>query len=115
MALVALEIQRGDEVIVPSLTFAASANVIKYVGAKPVFCDIISHSNLTIDPKEIIRKRIPIALNLNQVENLLHLRIQEDFQHLRVQEDLQSQLIGSLKMTLEQKICEKKLHQENLG
>ena len=56
MALVALEIQRGDEVIVPSLTFAASANVIKYVGAKPVFCDIISHSNLTIDPKEIIRK-----------------------------------------------------------
>ena len=56
MALVALEIQKGDEVIVPSLTFAASANVIKYVGAKPVFCDIISHSNLTIDPKEIIRK-----------------------------------------------------------
>ena len=56
-----------------------------------------------------------IALNLDQTENLLHLRIQEDLQHLRVQEDLQSLLIGSQKMTLEQKICEKKLHQENLG
>ena len=56
-----------------------------------------------------------IALNLDQAENLLNLRIQEDLQHLRVQEDLQSLLIGSQKMTLEQKIREKKLHQENLG
>ena len=56
-----------------------------------------------------------IALNLDQTENLLHLRIQEDLLHLRVQEDLQSLLIGSQKMTLEQKIREKKLHQENLG
>ena len=56
-----------------------------------------------------------IALNLDQTENLLHLRIQEELQHLRVQEDLQSLLIGSQKMTLEQKIREKKLHQENLG
>ena len=65
-----------------------------------------------------------IALNLDQAENLLHLRIQEDLQrlrvqqdlqHLRAQEDLQSLLIGSQKMTLEQKILEKKLHQENLG
>lgn len=64
-----------------------------------------------------------IALNLDQTENLLHLRIQvdllhlrvqEDLQHLRVREDLQSLLIESKKMTLEQKICEKKLHQENL-
>ena len=56
-----------------------------------------------------------IALNLEQAENLHHLRIQEDLQHLRVQEDLQSLLIGSQKMTLDQKIREKKLHQENLG
>ena len=56
-----------------------------------------------------------IALNLDQTENLLNLRIQEDLQNLRVQEDLQSLLIGSQKMTLEQKIREQKLHQENLG
>jgi dTDP-4-amino-4,6-dideoxygalactose transaminase len=56
LALLALEIGPGDEVLVPSLTFAATANVIKYVGAKPVFCDVISHSNLTIDPNEIEQK-----------------------------------------------------------
>ena len=55
-----------------------------------------------------------IALNLEQAENLHNLRIQEDLQQQRVQEDLQSLLIGSQKMTLEQKIREKKLHQENL-
>lgn len=56
MALIALNIKGEDEVIVPSLTFAATANVIKYVGAKPVFCDISDTSNLTIDPEEVKRK-----------------------------------------------------------
>src|SRR3990167_11447766 len=40
LALIALGIKAGDEVIVPALTFAASANSITYVGAKPVFVDI---------------------------------------------------------------------------
>ena len=35
LALIALDIKAGDEVIVPALTFVASVNVIKYVGAKP--------------------------------------------------------------------------------
>lgn len=56
MALLALEIKKGDEILVPSLTFSATVNVIKYIGAKPIFCDIISDSNLTIDPNEIARK-----------------------------------------------------------
>ena len=56
MSLLALGIQEGDEVIVPSLTFAATANVVKYVRATPVFCDVVSKSNLTIDPKEIQKK-----------------------------------------------------------
>lgn len=40
LALVALGIGPGDEVIVPSLTFIASANAVVYTGAKPVLVDI---------------------------------------------------------------------------
>ena len=39
LALVALGIGPGDEVIVPSLTYVASANVVRYCGATPVFVD----------------------------------------------------------------------------
>lgn len=46
----------GDEVLVPSLTFAASVNCIRYVGATPVFCDIIGPEHLNIDPEEIEKK-----------------------------------------------------------
>ena len=40
LALLALSIKKGDEVIVPSLTFIASVAAVNYVGAKPVFADI---------------------------------------------------------------------------
>ncbi len=39
LALLALDIHQGDEVIVPSLTFIATANSVTYTGAKPVFVD----------------------------------------------------------------------------
>lgn len=45
-----------DEVICPSLTFAASANCIRYAGATPVFCDIVGPEHINIDPKEIEKK-----------------------------------------------------------
>src|SRR5271166_1226508 len=40
MAALLLDIQPGDEVIVPSFTFASTANAFVLRGARPVFCDI---------------------------------------------------------------------------
>jgi dTDP-4-amino-4,6-dideoxygalactose transaminase len=53
LACLALGIGPGDEVIVPSLTFVATANAVRYVGATPVFADIISSDNLNISPAAI--------------------------------------------------------------
>lgn len=49
-------IEPGDEVLCPSLTFAASANCIRYTGATPVFCDIVGPNHINIDPKDIEKK-----------------------------------------------------------
>ncbi len=56
LALVGLGIKEGDEVILPSLTFIATANAVLYVGAKPVFADIVSTEDLNISPEEIEKK-----------------------------------------------------------
>lgn len=52
MALHELGITKGDEVIVPVLTFVATANPITYVGAKPVFADV-DKNTWNIDPASI--------------------------------------------------------------
>ena len=39
LALVLLGVRPGDNVLVPSLTFVATANAVTYVGARPVFID----------------------------------------------------------------------------
>ena len=40
LALLALDVRPGDEVLVPSLTYIATANAVRYVGAEPVFVDV---------------------------------------------------------------------------
>lgn len=55
LALIALGIKEGDEVIVPSFSFIASANCILYVGATPIFADI-DPKTYNVDPKDIEKK-----------------------------------------------------------
>ena len=52
-----LLVDPGDEVIVPSLTFVATANAVRYAGARPVFADVKGPEDLTLDPEDV-RKRI---------------------------------------------------------
>jgi perosamine synthetase len=49
LALLALDVRPGDEVLVPSLTYVATANAVRYVGAEPVFVDV-DPSTWCIDP-----------------------------------------------------------------
>ncbi|MGA2408315.1 MAG: DegT/DnrJ/EryC1/StrS family aminotransferase [Bacteroidales bacterium] len=59
LAMKLVGIKEGYEVICPSLTFVATANAIRYVNATPVFADIRSYEDLTIDPDDIERKITP--------------------------------------------------------
>lgn len=59
MAVLALGIGLGDEVIVPSLTFIAAVNVVRMAGAAPVLADCVSLSNWNIDPVDVERKITP--------------------------------------------------------
>ncbi|MCJ7748113.1 MAG: DegT/DnrJ/EryC1/StrS family aminotransferase [Desulfobacterales bacterium] len=56
LALAGLSLKEGDEIVLPSLTFVATANAILYVGAKPVFADIVGLDDLNISPQEIEKK-----------------------------------------------------------
>lgn len=55
MALLAKGCGVGDEVIVPSLTFAATANAVRYTGAEPVFADIVSDDEPLVSRQTIER------------------------------------------------------------
>jgi dTDP-4-amino-4,6-dideoxygalactose transaminase len=59
LALLGLGIGPGDEVIVPAMTFVATANAVVYTGATPVFADITSLSNWNISPSDIENKISP--------------------------------------------------------
>lgn len=55
LALEALDLAPGDEVIVPTLTYIASVNTIIQAGAIPVFVDALEHT-WQMDPRDVIRK-----------------------------------------------------------
>ncbi len=55
VALRLLGINKGDEVIVPTITFVSTAHAVAYNFATPIFCDV-DEKTLCIDPKDIERK-----------------------------------------------------------
>lgn len=56
LAFKLIDVKPDDEVICPSLTFAATVNAIRYVDATPVFADVTSYELPVIDPEDIRRK-----------------------------------------------------------
>jgi perosamine synthetase len=64
LALVTLGIGPGDEVIIPDLTFVATANAVAYTGAKPILADV-DPDTLCIDPasvKSLITERTKVIM-----------------------------------------------------
>lgn len=69
LSLYALGISKGDEVIVPSFTFIATANVVVHAGAKPVFVDI-DPKTYNLDPekiKSVITPRTRAIIPVDQI------------------------------------------------
>jgi len=92
LALVALGIGEGDEVIVPDISWIATASVVRYVGAEPVFADVLPDS-WCIDPKSVesrITKKtkviIPVHLYGQPADMVEVLRIAKKY-NLKVVED----------------------------
>jgi len=59
LAYLAAGVGPGDEVIVPSFTFAATAAAVLYCGGTPVFAEISSRANPNIDPEDVERRITP--------------------------------------------------------
>jgi dTDP-4-amino-4,6-dideoxygalactose transaminase len=75
VALVALGVGPGDEVIVPAMTFCATANVVEHVGARPVLVDVCSDT-LTISPDAVraaITPRTKVLLPVHYAGHPVHL------------------------------------------
>jgi dTDP-4-amino-4,6-dideoxygalactose transaminase len=53
LAALCLDLGPGDEVILPSLTFVATANAIRYTGATPVFADVRGMEDWTLCPEQV--------------------------------------------------------------
>jgi perosamine synthetase len=66
-AMHALGIGPGDEVIVPAITFVATANAVVYCGGTPVFADV-DPATLLIDPADVARRITPRTRAITAVD-----------------------------------------------
>lgn len=110
LALEAIGIQSGDEVITTPYTFTATAEVIRYLGAHPVFVDI-DPNTFNIDPKKIEAKITPrtkaiipvhfagLSCEMDEIFNLAKkhgLKVVEDAAHA-LPTKYRGSLIGALR------------------
>lgn len=58
LALTVLGVQPGDDVLMPTLTYVATANAVRYCGASPVFVDS-TPDTMNLDPEELERRITP--------------------------------------------------------
>lgn len=56
LILMSLQVGQGDEIILPALTFVSDANVVKQLGATPVFADSVSISDLNVSTIDVVNK-----------------------------------------------------------
>lgn len=108
LSVVALDIKPGDEAIVPTMTFAATANAVIHAGAKPVFVDVDRYK-MTIEVEDVRKKItsktkaiIPVhfagraceVLKLQQIAKDYELKIIHDTAHA-IETEFNGQKIGS--------------------
>jgi len=99
-ALLALDIQKDDEVLLPSFTFVATANAVVSTGAKPIFVDILK-DNYTIDPldlKKKITKKTKVIIPVHLYGHMAYMEIIKEIakkNNLKIIEDA-AQSLGSL-------------------
>jgi perosamine synthetase len=76
LALVAVGVGPGDEVVVPSLSFIATANAVRYVGAEPVFADVDAATGdvtpATVDTVRTSRTKAVIGVHQGGVPMDVH-------------------------------------------
>lgn len=99
LALMALDLKAGDEVVTPSFTFIATAETIAFLGLKPVFADV-NPKTFNIDPdhvKRLITSKtkaiMPVHLFGQAADMISLLRISEKY-NIPIIED-NAQAIGS--------------------
>ena len=100
LAALAGGVERGDEVIVPNLSFVASAAAVRYCQATPILCDSVGATDLNLDPDDVRRRvtertRAVIAVHMmGYAADVERLRTLCDEHDLRLIEDV-AQAIGA--------------------
>jgi len=111
LALAALGVGPGDEVIVPALTFVADANAVVQCGARPIFADVVSDDDWTLDPDDVAAKVTPrtkavIAVHyagypcrmeaLQELCSARGLALVEDAAHAPLSRDDEGRMLGTV-------------------